>query len=58
MAKPPPPFYYQKQFPLGKGQTDYRLLTNEFVKTADFDGETILKVEPQALTYLAETAMK
>ena len=58
MAKPPPPFHYQKQFPLGKGQTEYRLLTDEFVKTVDFDGETVLKVEPQALTYLSETAMK
>ncbi|MFT5824811.1 MAG: fumarate hydratase class I [Yoonia sp.] len=57
MAKPPP-FHYQKQFPLGQGQTEYRLLTDEFVKTVDFDGERILKVEPQALTYLAETAMK
>ncbi len=58
MAKPPPPFHYQKQFPLGAGNTDYRLLTNEFVKTVDFDGESVLKVEAQALTYLAQTAMK
>ena len=58
MAKPPPPFHYQKQFPLGKGDTKYRLLTDEFVKTVDFDGESILKVDPKALTYLSETAMK
>lgn len=58
MAKPPPPFHYQKQFPLGKDQAEYRLLTDEFVNTVDFDGESILKVEPQALTYLAEIAMK
>jgi fumarate hydratase class I len=58
MAKPPPPFHYQKQFPLGKDQAEYRLLTDEFVNTVDFDGESILKIEPQALTYLAEIAMK
>jgi fumarate hydratase class I len=58
MAKPAPPFHYQQQFPLGKGNTEYRLLTDEFVESVDFNGETILKVDPQALTYLAETAMK
>ncbi len=58
MAKPTPPFHYQKQFPLGKDTTSYRLLTKEFVQTVDFEGETVLKVDPQALTYLAETAMK
>jgi fumarate hydratase class I len=58
MAKPAPPFHYQQQFPLGKGNTEYRLLTDEFVESVGFNGETILKVDPQALTYLAETAMK
>jgi len=58
MAKPAPAFHYQKQFPLGKDKTQYRLLTNEFVETVDFGGESVLKVDPQALTYLAETAMK
>lgn len=53
-----PPFYYQEPFPLVKGQTHYRRLTDEFVQTADFDGESVLKIEPQALTYLAETALK
>jgi fumarate hydratase, class I len=58
MANPPPPFYYQNPFPLGKGNTEYRLLTDEFVESVDFSGESILKVDPRALTYLAETAMK
>ncbi|MFT5837369.1 MAG: fumarate hydratase class I [Candidatus Azotimanducaceae bacterium] len=58
MAKPTPEFHYQKQFPLGKDKTQYRLLTSEFVETVDFAGEPVLKVDPQALTYLAETAMK
>ncbi|MFP4069701.1 MAG: fumarate hydratase [Opitutales bacterium] len=58
MTKPPPPFHYQKQFPLAADQTDYRRLTDEFVETVDFEGGTILKVDPKALTYLAETAMR
>ncbi|MFK5924270.1 MAG: fumarate hydratase, partial [Verrucomicrobiota bacterium] len=58
MAKAAPPFYYQKPFPLGKDQSEYNLLTNEFVETVDFNGESMLKVDPQALTYLAETAMR
>lgn len=58
MAKPPPPFHYQKQFPVGQDKTNYRLLTNEFVETVDFQGESVLKVDPKALAYLAQTAMK
>ena len=58
MAKPTPTFHYQKQFPLGKDKTKYRLLTDGFVETVDFGAESMLMVDPKALTYLAETAMK
>jgi fumarate hydratase class I len=58
MAKPAPAFHYQKQFPLGKDKTQYRLLTDEFVETVDFGGEEVLKIDPKALTYLSQTAMK
>lgn len=58
MAKPAPAFHYQKQFPLGKDKTQYRLLTDEFVETVDFGGEEMLKIDPKALTYLSQTAMK
>lgn len=58
MSKSTPPFHYQKQFPLGPDRTEYRLLTSEFVESADFNGESMLKVDPQALTYLAQTAMQ
>ncbi len=58
MTKAPPPFTYQKMFPLGEDRTEYRLLTNEWVETAEFEGQTIVKVVPEALTYLAETAMR
>jgi fumarate hydratase class I len=58
MAKPAPEFHYQKQFPLGKDNTRYRLLTDDFVEMVDFAGESMLKVDPRALTVLAESAMK
>lgn len=44
------PFIYQAPFPMGKDNTEYYLLTSDYVSVADFDGETVLKVEPEALT--------
>ncbi|XPE58003.1 hypothetical protein ACNKHQ_23935 [Shigella flexneri] len=44
------PFIYQAPFPMGKDNTEYYLLTSDYVSVADFDGETILKLEPEALT--------
>ncbi len=41
---------------MGKDNTEYYLLTSDYVSVADFDGETILKVEPEALTLLAQQA--
>lgn len=58
MSKPTPPFYFQKQFPLGPDRSEYQNLGKEHISTVDFEGETILKIEPEALTYLAETAMR
>lgn len=43
-------------FPLGPDTTPYRKLTGDYVSTAEFDGETILKVEPEGLRLLAEQA--
>ncbi len=39
-----------------KDNTEYYLLTSDYVSVADFDVETILKVEPEALTLLAQQA--
>lgn len=50
------PFIYQAPFPMGKDNTRYYLLTSDYVSVADYDGETILKVEPEALTLLAQRA--
>ncbi|MFO7665082.1 MAG: fumarate hydratase [Desulfobacterales bacterium] len=51
-------FKYKDMFPLGKDTTEYRLLTNKFVATSDFNGKTVLKIEPEGLTLLAEEAFK
>ncbi|XTZ40184.1 class I fumarate hydratase FumA [Salmonella enterica] len=50
------PFVYQNPFPLAKDNTEYYLLSREYVSVADFDGQEVLKVEPEALTLLAQRA--
>ncbi|MEE3663993.1 class I fumarate hydratase FumA [Brenneria sp. g21c3] len=50
------PFYYQDLFPLSKDDTEYRLLSSDFVSVTQFEGQDILKIEPEALTLLAQQA--
>jgi len=50
------PFHYQPPFPLAHDDTEYYLLTREHVSVAEFDGHEMLKVEPEALTLLAQQA--
>ena len=50
------PFIYQNPFPLSHDDTEYYLLTKEHVSVAEFDGQEVLKVEPEALTLLAQQA--
>ncbi|TKJ94885.1 class I fumarate hydratase FumA [Erwinia persicina] len=50
------PFHYQTPFPLAKEDTEYYLLTRDHVSVTEFEGQEILKVEPQALTLLAQQA--
>jgi fumarate hydratase class I len=54
---PTPPFKYQDPFPLGKDDTEYFLLTKDHLSVAEFDGKEILKVDPEAMTLLANAAM-
>jgi len=54
---PVPPFHYQDPFPLGKDQTEFYLLTKDFVSVAEFEGKEMLKVKSEGLTLLAKTAM-
>ena len=48
------PFHYQNPFPLGQDQTEYYLLTRDHVSVSEFEGQEILKVEPQALTLFGQ----
>ncbi len=53
-----PVFVYQELFPLEKDDTDYRLLTSDYIQTASFEGEEIVKAAPEALTLLSEKAFR
>ena len=53
-----PDFFYQDPLPIEKDTTKYRLLTKDFVSTAKFEGKDILKIDPQALTLLANVAIR
>lgn len=49
-------FSYQEMFPLSDDTTPYRLLSENHVTKASFEGQDVLKVSPEGLTYLAEQA--
>jgi fumarate hydratase class I len=51
-------FAFQEMFPLGVDNTPYRRITQDFVSTEDFNGGRILKVDPEGLALLAETAFR
>ena len=51
-------FQYQEMFPLEKDATEYRLLSNDFIRTASFNGHEVVNIDPQALTLLAEEAFR
>lgn len=53
-----PAFKYAPMFQRGKDDTEYYLLTKEGVSTGEFEGKTIVKVTPEALTLLANTAFR
>ncbi len=53
-----PQFVYQDPLPLGKDTTQYRLLTRDHVSVSQFEGKEILKIEPDALTLLANEAIR
>ena len=50
-------YVHHEMFPLGEDKTPYRKLTSEYVSTTEFEGRTVLKVAPEALTLLAEQAI-
>jgi len=58
MATTPAAFQYQDLFEIDKDDTEYRLLTKEFVSTVKVDGREILKIDPAALSYVAQAALR
>ena len=49
-------FKYAPMFQLGKDDTEYYLLTKDYVSECEFEGHKILIVQPEALTLLAKQA--
>jgi fumarate hydratase class I len=47
---------FHELFPLGEDDTPYRKLTGDHVATAEFAGERVVTVAPEALTLLAQQA--
>ncbi len=51
-------FCYQEMFPVREDQTEYRLLSDSYLKKSSFEGESVIKIFPEGLTELAETAFR
>ena len=51
-------YVHYPMFPLAAEDTPWRKLTGDHVSTTTFEGETLLKVDPQALTLLTAEAFK
>jgi fumarate hydratase class I len=49
-------FKYAPMFQTGKDDTEYYLLTKDYVSVGDFEGHPILKVAPEGLRLMAKTA--
>ena len=49
-------FKYAPMFQTGKDDTEYYLLTKDYVSVGDFEGHPILKVAPEGLRLMARTA--
>jgi fumarate hydratase class I len=51
-------FLFREMFSLGEDRTPYRKLTGDYVSSARFEGERMVKVDPAALTLLAAEAIQ
>ena len=52
-----PEFIYEELLPIGPDTTEYRKLSSDGVSTFEADGRTFLKVSPEAIRSLTETAI-
>ena len=55
-----PEFFYQNPYPVGADKTSYYKIegSEKFVSVESFNGQDVLKVDPEALTVLANDAIK
>ena len=53
-----PEFRYQDPFPVGEDTSEYYLLSREFVSSSEWNGETVLRVDPEGLTRAARVALR
>jgi fumarate hydratase class I len=51
-------FAYTDPYPLGDDDTTLRHVTSDYVTVSEFDGNPVLKVDPEGLTALAKEAMR
>jgi fumarate hydratase class I len=51
-------FQFQEIFEFGPDETEYRKLSGDHVSTVEVDGRTLIKVDEQALTWLANECMR
>ena len=49
-------YQYEPMFQLGKDETEYYLLTKDYVSVSNFEGHEILKIQPEGLTLMAQQA--
>lgn len=53
-----PEFKYAPMFQLGKDETEYYLLTKDYVSVGEFEGKPILKVEAEGITRMINQAFR
>ena len=53
-----PEFKYAPMFQIQKDDTEYYLLTKDYVSVSEFEGKSILKVAPEGLTAMANAAFR
>ncbi|MEG1580942.1 MAG: fumarate hydratase [Bacteroidaceae bacterium] len=53
-----PEFKYAPMFQNGKDDTEYYLLTKDGVSVGEFEGKPMLKIQPEALTKMANAAFR
>ena len=49
-------YHYEPMFQLGKDETEYYLLTKDYVSVSEFEGKKILKIQPEGLRKMAQAA--